>query len=98
MDEQLRILLVEDASADAELVRLEFERALVPCSIRRAVSRDEFLHELTFNVPELILADYCLPQFTAVEALGLLRERNEAIPLIVVTGSNSEEVAVQCLQ
>jgi PAS domain-containing protein len=46
----------------------------------------------------MILADYTLPQFDALRALRLLQERGLDIPFIVVTGSISEEVAVECMK
>src|ERR1041385_8213647 len=50
--------------------------------------------------PELdvILADFSLPQFNAIKALKLLRERNLDIPFIVVTGSLSEEAAAEVIK
>jgi PAS domain S-box-containing protein len=56
------------------------------------------LRELETCLPDLILADYALPQFHALDALHLLQQRGIDVPLILVTGSNSEEIAVQCMQ
>jgi DNA-binding NtrC family response regulator len=47
---------------------------------------------------DIILADYSLPQFDALRALHLLQERDLDIPFIVVTGSVSEEAAVECMR
>jgi PAS domain S-box-containing protein len=61
-------------------------------------TKADFLRELSASPPDVILADYALPQFSAMEALQLLREMRSDVPLILVTGSNSEEVAVKCIQ
>ena len=90
--------MVEDVRSDAELVERELIRAGLHFHAKRVESRDEFLRELTDAPPDVILADYSLPQFSALEALQLLREFEPATPLLLVTGSNSEEVAVQCMQ
>ena len=48
--------------------------------------------------PDLILADYKLPKFDALQALEL---RNKIVPLtpfIIITGSISEDVAVECMK
>jgi two-component system sensor histidine kinase UhpB len=48
--------------------------------------------------PDIILSDFTLPDFTAIEALHLLRDRQLDVPFILVTGTRSEEVAVECIQ
>jgi PAS domain S-box-containing protein len=98
MDQTLKILFLEDVPSDAELVERELERAKLRFVSRRAETREEFLRELETCVPDLIVADYSLPQFDALNALHLLQQRSLDVPLILVTGSNSEEIAVQCMQ
>ena len=96
--EHVRILLVEDVDSDAMLIEGELRRSKVGFELFRVETRDEFCEALgTFN-PELILADYTLPQFGAIEALNLLREFKSDIPLLLVTGSHSEEIAVECMR
>ena len=98
MDVSLNLLLLEDVVADAELVVHELKRSGFKVNPRRVETRDDFLQELSQSSTDLILADYSLPQFNALEALQLLREVKSSVPLLLVTGSNSEEVAVQCMQ
>ncbi len=98
MEPKLNLLLLEDVRADAELVERELARAGIQITARRVETREDFIQELSSSPPDIILADYSLPQFSAMEALHLLRESPSDAPLILVTGSNSEEVAVQCMQ
>ena len=98
MEPKLNLLLLEDVGADAELVERELKRAKISFATRRIETREDFVRELSSSPPDVILADYSLPQFSAMEALQLLRECQSDTPLILVTGSNSEEVAVQCMQ
>ena len=94
----IKVLLVEDMIHDAELITMELDRSGVGFHCRRVDNRDEFLQELAGFTPDVILADYALPSFSALDALALLREHGLDIPLILVTGSNSEEVAVRCMR
>lgn len=94
----LRFLLLEDDPIDAELVQLELQKALIVFDARRVQTREEFERELKIFAPDIILADYSLPQFTAIDALKMLHEQQSEIPLILVTGSQSEDVAVECLK
>lgn len=92
-----RILILEDNPHDAELIEYELKTAHIPFLSARADTREEFLKHIDDSVPDVILADYNVPQFSALEALGILHEHKKDIPFILVTGSQSEEVAVECI-
>src|SRR5579862_314580 len=94
----LRILLVEDNPSDAELIEFELRNAGLAFSSRIIDSENEFIEILSSFAPDLILSDFSLPQFTAFHALEHLKERRIDTPFILVTGSQSEEVAVECIR
>lgn len=94
----LHILILEDVETDVDLITFEISRANIPHTVMRIETRDEFLGALKAFVPDVILADYRLPSFSALEALDLLQEKGIDIPCILVTGSQSEEIAVDCLK
>jgi len=98
VDNTLRILLLEDVPADAVLIERELRRAELPFQLRRVDSREGFLRALSEFNPDIVLADYTLPQFSALEALRLLKQRPSVTPMILVTGAQSEEVAVACIK
>ncbi|HMB93132.1 MAG TPA: response regulator [Rhodothermales bacterium] len=93
----LRVLLLEDSEDDAALICLELERAGFDAQVYRVDTRDAFQDSLTPDL-DVILADYTLPQFNALEALAMLHASGHEIPFIVVTGSVSEEAAVACMK
>jgi PAS domain S-box-containing protein len=92
----LRILIVEDRPTDAELLVAELRRAGL--GIEATVVDDEasFVAALGSG-PDLILADYSMPRFGALAALRIVHERDLDSPLIVVSGTISEEIAVECM-
>ncbi|WP_432985744.1 ATP-binding protein [Dactylosporangium sp. CA-233914] len=96
----MRILLLEDNADDAELLVLELRRAGFASACRRVDGRDEFRAALKAaeGPPDVILADYSLPQFNALEALEMLRTAGYDIPVIVVSGALSEEACVDALR
>lgn len=101
MPTPLRVLILEDNPADAELVLHELRRADFEPEWVRVETEGDFLAQLD-TAPDIILADYSLPQFTALEAIHILKEQEErrgfSIPFIVVTGTVSEEAAVDCMK
>jgi PAS domain S-box-containing protein len=96
--ERLRILLVEDNPADAELVERELRHEGVAFESRLVDEEDAFLAALEEQVPDIVLSDYSMPRFDGLRALELLRQRRPETPLIFVTGSLNEETAVRCLK
>ncbi|MFH1739617.1 MAG: PAS domain S-box protein [bacterium] len=98
MDRPLRILIVEDIPADAELLERELDNAGIVFTSERVDTRDTFVKQIEEFTPDIILSDYLMPQFDGMEALSLSKERFPSIPFIVVTGSINEETAVKCMK
>ena len=97
-DGNLNILMLEDIPIDAEMIERELQNAHILYNARRVASKNKFLKELEISAPDLVLADYSLPQFSGLEALKIVREKKERIPFILVTGMKNEEIAVECLK
>ena len=98
MEKKIHILLLEDVVSDSDLVQRELAKAKISFSGMRVDTREDFMQALWEFKPHIILADYSLPQFGAMEALRLLKGANADVPFILVTGSHSEEVAVECMK
>jgi DNA-binding NarL/FixJ family response regulator len=90
------VLIVEDWAPDAELLVHELRRGGFAPVWHRVDSEGEYVGRLD-PPPDVVLADYSLPQFGAVRALELLRERQIDVPLIIVSGVIGEEVAVSMM-
>jgi PAS domain S-box-containing protein len=96
---EVSLLIVEDSPDDLELILRELRRGGLAFVWRWADTEAKYFNELRrTELPEVILADYSLPQFNALRALELLRERQLDIPFIVVTGTIREEDAVSCMK
>lgn len=75
----LRVLILEDRRLDAELILQELRRAGFTPIWERVEDEPSFLAALT-RPHDVICADYSMPQFDALRALALLRERRLDIP------------------
>ena len=98
MDKELQILILEEVDADAELVEKELQREGLLFSAKRAKTREGLLKELKDGPPDLILADYDLPQFNGMAALELAKEYVPTIPFIILTDLMNAEASVECLR
>src|SRR5258708_6166355 len=97
MTGHLNILILEDRPADVEFEVRELRQAGVVFEWECGESETEYLAALDPE-PDLILADYTLPQFSAPRALQLLKKRRLDIPFIVVTGTVNEFAAIECMK
>ncbi len=97
MAEPLRVLIIEDRQTDLELVVHEMTRAGLQFIYVHVDNEADFTSSLDPRL-DVILADFSLPQFDALRALEIMRERGVHVPFIVITGSINEETAVECMK
>ncbi len=90
---RLRVLILEDRPADAEIMVAELRRHGFDLDWQVVDTEAAYVAALDSN-PDVILSDYSMPGFQAPRALEILQARRADIPFIVATGSISEEVAV----
>ncbi|VVB51559.1 Methyl sulfide methyltransferase-associated sensor [uncultured archaeon] len=98
MKNELRILILEDDKADAELIEHELRKANIIFRSQRVQTRDAFRKKLFDFEPDLILADYTLPAFDGSSALRMVKEKNPDVPFIFVSGTIGEDFAIESLK
>ncbi len=98
MTSPLKILLLEDNHNDAELILSLLGTELKNWEYRLVSDEHEFVKALLDFVPDIILSDNILPQFSGGQALNIVRQHSILTPFIVVTGAVSEEYAVMMIK
>jgi two-component system cell cycle sensor histidine kinase/response regulator CckA len=98
MNRDTHILMVEDLATDAHLIERELRQASIDFVSKRVETKEAFLKALTEFQPDIVLSDYSLPQFSGLDALRLLKQSPVPTPFILITGSLTEEVAVECMK
>src|SRR5712671_1013894 len=96
--EQLRVLHVEDNELDAELVAESLRKGGFSVSVAVVQEESEFEQQLGLQRPDVVIADYNLPQWKGMEALSVLRRERLDIPLILVSGALGDVTAVECIK
>jgi PAS domain S-box-containing protein len=94
---RLRVLVLEDEPRDAKLMIHELRRTGFEPDWEVVDTEGDYLARLRPEV-DVILADGFMPGFDTIRAIELLRERGLETPLIVVTGSMSDERAVEFMR
>ena len=93
----LRVLILEDNPADAELIERELKRAGIVFTSLLVEGKREFKKALAEFRPQVILSDFKLPRFDGLAALEIARHEAPDTPFIFVSGSIGEEKAIETL-
>jgi CheY-like chemotaxis protein/anti-sigma regulatory factor (Ser/Thr protein kinase) len=91
------VLVVDDSAVDRHLAgaivgQLEGWRAAFAANGREA------LDALAARPPDLVLTDLLMPEMDGLELVRTVRERHPLVPVILMTGFGSEDVAIQALR
>ena len=97
MADSLRILILEDNPADAELVQFELQEAGLAFTSKVVMTEDDFVRAIQEFSPDLILSDYDLPKYNGALALAQAKRRRPDTPFILVTGAVTEDRAIDIL-
>ena len=94
----LRVLVLNDNKADADLVEQQLSAAGMTVERPTVSSPETFKTSLEEVRPDVVLSDYNGSAFSACDALDVLRYQSPATPLIVLTESINGISAVACLR
>jgi signal transduction histidine kinase len=94
----LRIVLLEDSEADAELIHATLLDAGLSFSMTTVSSLEGLERELSQRRPNIILSDFWLTTFDGGDALEVAKQVAPSIPFIFVTGILGEEVVIEMLK
>ncbi|MEA3133249.1 MAG: hypothetical protein QOG17_1095 [Gammaproteobacteria bacterium] len=95
---EIKVLLVEDRTEDAELLLSEMRRRGLDVVSRRVENAQGYMDALENFAPDLILSDYTLPAFDGPLALQIARQQRPDTPFIFVSGTIGEERAIEALK
>lgn len=98
MTPQLHIFHVDDNPLDRELVRDALEHESSQFVVTAATSRQEFENHLLAHTYDLVLTDFNILGFEGLQVIDAVYQRDPTVPVIVLTGTGSEEVAVEAMK
>jgi diguanylate cyclase (GGDEF)-like protein len=94
----LRVLIVEDVAAEAELAVRHLASGGIACVPRTVADEQQFRAALRQFRPHVILSDFTLPVFDGLAALDIAREEAPNVPFIFLSGTIGEERAIEALR
>jgi PleD family two-component response regulator len=94
----VRVLYVDDSEFDRDLVRDALEQEHGGFALTETASRQQFESALERDDYDLVLTDFNILGFTGLQVIRLVQSSKPQLPVIVVTGTGSEEVAVEAIK
>jgi diguanylate cyclase len=94
----VRVLLVEDNPGDARLVEILLSETRQEFDVKHVGTLGEALDELDRPPFEVVLLDLSLPDSAGLQTVERMRRAAPQLPLVVLSGRDDEEVALQALQ
>ncbi len=98
MSKPVRILLIEDSEEDAEIILRSLRGGGFAPEHLRVETAEAMIAALDEEKWNLVISDYRLPTFSAPDALELLKRTGLDVPFIIVSGTISEDIAVESMQ
>ncbi|BEP93647.1 hypothetical protein GmRootA79_20310 [Acidovorax sp. A79] len=97
-DQTLSILHLEDSLADHELTALTLRRSGLHCHLHQVDSLADFRRLTDTQAFDIILADYRLPGFTALDAWTHVAQKPQHPPFVLLSGAIGEAAAVDAIR
>jgi PAS domain S-box-containing protein len=94
----LRVLIVEDSEDDTLLLLRELKRGGYEPNYKRVETAEAMEKALADSEWDVIISDYRMPRFSALEALKVFKKSGSDAPFIVVSGQVGEEAAVEVMK
>jgi two-component system cell cycle sensor histidine kinase/response regulator CckA len=96
--ETIRILLLEDNPADVDRWVLKLKSAGLSLEVDVSRLSHEFTERVGSRIYHVILSDYHLPDWNGLDAFKWLRSSGYNTPVILVTGTLGDALAVECIK
>lgn len=96
-DDTIRVLYLDDCVMDRELVRRALGKA-GGFELTEATNAQELNQLLQQGEYDLVLSDFNILGFSGLQILDLVKEKRPDLPVVIVTGTGSEEVAAEAIK
>ncbi len=98
MSRLLNVLIVEDCEDDVLLLKRHLCRGGYRLHCRWVDTAPALNQALSEESWDVVISDYSLPSFTAIDVLFMLQKKALDFPFIIVSGAIGEEVAVSAMK
>ncbi len=97
-ENKIKVLVVEDNHDHSFLVKRALEKTPAFFSVKIVDNIEGCLELIQKEEFHIIISDYKLPGFSGLQLLSQLKKKNIDLPLVMLTGSGNEEIAVKAMK
>jgi signal transduction histidine kinase/DNA-binding NarL/FixJ family response regulator len=94
----IKILLLEDAPLDAELIKRQLTKGDINHTLLVVRNKVDFKNALNIFEADIVLSDHSIPQFSSNEALQMIQKAGIKVPFILITSTMTDEFAVTIMK
>jgi two-component system, NarL family, sensor histidine kinase UhpB len=98
MSTPLHVLIIEDSTDDTDLVLRQLRRSGFDPIHERVDTGKDLQAALLRENWQVVISDYTLPGFNALEALEIVRQKDADLPFILISGAIGEDTAVAAMK
>ena len=98
MTKPLRVLIIDDSEDDTLLLVEELRHGGYDVSHEQVYTESALRSALDTGEWDVILSDHSMPQFSGLVALKIVKENALDVPFIIVSGTMSEDAAVESMK
>jgi PAS domain S-box-containing protein len=98
MKKTIKILHIDDSYLDRSLVKDVLNQESSEFVLYEADTREKFESLISEQDFDIVLSDFNILDFDGLQVLEIVRKINPELPVIIVTGTGSEEVAIQAMK
>ena len=98
MEKSLKVLVVEDSEDDVQLLLRELKRGGYVVQYQRVELAEDMRRLLKEESWDIVISDYSMPRFNALQALETLKASGLDLPFIIISGTIGEDMAVLAMR
>ena len=92
------IMIVDDNEGDREMLKKRIGELLEGVNYIEVSTREDFYRQVERGDLDMVVSDFNVHLLDGLEVLSEVRKRHRELPLIVYTGTGSEEIAVKAMK
>lgn len=93
-----RILVIDDDSADVELLRRRLATVPELTFDLQHLGDYRTVQDVAASAPDVVFVDYYLGSHNGLDVVRAVREYDDGLPIVMLTGQGGESVAVECMR
>jgi len=93
-----QLLFADDNRDDVELSLRELKKSDIPFLADIVSTREEFTQKLQHEAFDVVISDYRMDGWTGMDALAIVKDSCPDVPLILLTGTLGDQMAVDCIK